>query len=202
MLIKEVEPITEVGTNLLEKENAQEIIAKVVELPLQKACNIFLQKGIETVMSSANKNNVLPEGEKPVEREDIAIQNMHIGGKGPAFDEVGKGYAWIMLNFDTLSDENKDWLFDLEARKGQNGEHIGGKAIWFVQPCVFGDIEYALRVGKFSYDFVRQVMPESDIPPNIQVDQRLAEFEKRHTIVGYNWRNISEANGSFTYACK
>ena len=201
MLIKEVEPITEVGTNLLGKENAQEVIAKVIELPLQKACNIFLRKGIETVMSSANKKNVLQEGEKPVEREDIAIRNMQIGAKEPTFDDVGKGYAWIMINFDTLSDENKDWLFDLEAKKGQNGEHIGEKAIWFVQPCVFGDIEYSLRVGKISYDFVRQVMPESNIPPDVQVDQRLAEFEKRHTIVGYNWRNISETNGSFTHAC-
>ena len=114
MLIKEVEPITEVGTNLLGKENAQEVIAKVIELPLQKACNIFLRKGIETVMSSANKKNVLQEWEKPVEREDIAIWNMQIGAKEPTFDDVGKGYAWIMINFDTLSDENKDWLFDLD----------------------------------------------------------------------------------------
>lgn len=200
MLIKEIEPITEVGTNLLGQSNVQEIISKVIELPLQKACSIFVRKGIETVMSSANKNNVLQSGEKPVEREDIAIRNMQVGGDTPAFDEVGKGYAWIMINFDTLSDENKDWLFELEARKGQNGEHIGEKAIWFVQPCVFGGIEYSLRVGKFDYDFVRQVMPESDIPQGIEVDHRLAEFEKRHTIIGYNWRDIPKTNGGFKNA--
>jgi len=45
-------------------------------------------------------------------------------------------------------------------------------------------------------------MPESDIPQGITVEQRLAEFEKRHTILGYNWRNISKANGGFAYACK
>lgn len=105
-----------------------------------------------------------------------------------------------MINFDTLSDENKDWLFELEARKGQYGNNIGGKAIWFVQPCVFADIEYSLRIGRFYYDFVRQVVPESKIPQNIEVDPKLAAFEKRHTILGYNWRNISKTNSSFKNA--
>lgn len=200
MLIKEIKPITDVGTNLLKEDNVEEIITKIIELPLQKACNIFVQKGIETVMSSANKTNVLSQGEIPVEKEEIDRRNMQLEGKLPAFDEVGKGYAWIMINFDTLSDENKDWLFELEARKGQDGNNIGGKAIWFVQPCVFGDIEYSLRIGRFDYDFVKQVVPESEIPQNIEVDPRLVEFEKRHTILGYNWRNISKTNSSFKNA--
>ena len=37
-----------------------------------------------------------------------------------------------MISFESLSDENKDLLFELEKRKGANGENIGEKAIWFV----------------------------------------------------------------------
>ena len=64
MLISEVEPIDEIGVVLLNKDNPDEFIDKFVELPLRKACRIFLKKGIETVMSSANKNNLLKPGEK------------------------------------------------------------------------------------------------------------------------------------------
>ncbi len=203
MLIKEIEPITHVGINLLGKENLEQMVIENIELPLQKTCRIFAKKGIETVMSSANKNNILSRGEIPVEKEDIDIRNMQIGEKTPLFDEVGKGYSWIMLNFDTLSNENKDWLFELEAREGKNGEQIGNKAIWFIQPCAFSDIQYSLRTGKLDYDYLKQIVSEEEekeIPQDIQVDERLAEFDKRHTILGYNWRNISKANSSFKNA--
>lgn len=45
----------------------------MIELPLRQACVIFKEKGIETVMSSANKNNVLSRNKKRVEREDVRI---------------------------------------------------------------------------------------------------------------------------------
>lgn len=32
------------------------------------------------------------------------------------FKSEGKGYAWIMINFSTLSDENKQILFSLEKK--------------------------------------------------------------------------------------
>lgn len=57
MLIKEIEPINKPGVNLLQQDNTSNIIDELIELPLRKACKIFKQKGIETVMSSANKNN-------------------------------------------------------------------------------------------------------------------------------------------------
>ena len=189
MLISEIEPIDKVGINLLKQDNANDLIDEIIELPLQNACKIFREKGIETLMSSANKNNVLKPGEKPKEKEDVyggisKLLETHM------FDDAGKGYAWIMLNFNTLSDENKDFLFTLEARKGKNGENIGEKAIWFVHPCEMGNIEFNLKVGKFDYEFLRKVMPEDEIPQNIQVDEKLVEFEKRHIVLGYNWRII------------
>lgn len=183
MLIKEIEPITDAGINLLKKENFEKVIDEIIELPLRKACKIFAKKGIETVMSSANKNNVLREGEMPVEKEEINKRNRQFDTEPPLFTDAGKGYAWIMLNFDTLSDENKDWLFELEAKKGQNGESTGERAIWFAHPYEVGSIEHALRIGKFNYEFLEGVMPKEQIPRNIKVDPRLVEFEKRHIVL-------------------
>lgn len=185
MLISEVEPIDKVGVNLLENNNPKQTIDELIELPLQKACEIFRKKGIETVMSSANKNNVLEAGEKPIEKEDVYPTSFL--EPTPLFDEAGKGYAWIMLNFNTLSDENKDWLFSLEERKGKNGERIGERAIWFVHPCEMGNLEFDLRIGKYNYDFLRSIMPEEEIPKNVKVDEKLIEFEKRHIVLGYNF---------------
>ena len=39
---------------------------------------------------------------------------------------AGKGYAWLMLNYNTLSDENREILFSLE-------KELGEEVIWFVK---------------------------------------------------------------------
>ena len=103
MLITEINPIENVGVDILEKENPEKIIDEVVELPLRRACKIFAKKGIETLMSSANKKNVLKKGEEPVEKEDIDRKNRIIGLEPPNFEEAGRGYAWIMISFESLS---------------------------------------------------------------------------------------------------
>ena len=185
MLIKEIEPINGVGVNLLEKDTI-DIIDQVVELPLRKACKIFKQKGIETVMSSANKNNVLKPGENPIEKEDIygTVEKLF---ETHTFLEAGYGYAWIMLNFNTLSDENKDLLFKLEEQK-----EIGEKLIWFVHPTEMkGNIEYSLKTGKYDYDYLKLILSENEIPKKIEVDEKLIEFEKRHIVLLYPWPDSS-----------
>ena len=97
-----------------------------------------------------------------------------------------------MLNFNTLSDENKDLLFKLEERKGKNGEKIGEKVIWFVHPAeMSGNIEFSLRIGKYDYDFLRTILNEEDIPQNVEVDKKLIEFEKRHIVLLYPWTDSS-----------
>ena len=117
-------------------------------------------------MSSANKNNIVKKGEKPTEKEDVYGSGQQYLKLRPTYEDAGKGYAWIMLDFDSLSDENKDWLFSLEEKKGKNNEPLGEKAVWFVHPCEINNLEYKKK---------------------IEVDERLAEFEKRHIVLAYHW---------------
>lgn len=128
--IKDVSPNQGVGINLLNSNDADEIIDQMIEEPLREACRIFKGKNIETVMSSANRENVLKPGEKPKEKEDVRIQTID----GPNFEDTGRGYAWIMLNYETLSSENKELLFSIEGTKNEAGEKIGEKLVWFIKP--------------------------------------------------------------------
>ena len=117
MLIKEIKPIGKVGKKLLEKEEADSIIDKIIELPLRKACKIFKNKKIETNMSSSNKKNLVPKGKKRIEKEDLKLDDkFHL--VGPNFTDVGKGYAWIMINYDSLSSKNQEKIFELQKELG------------------------------------------------------------------------------------
>lgn len=183
MLIKEISPITSAQVKLTEQKSAFNIIDEVVELPLRKACKIFNTLGIETVMSSANQTNVLKADEKPKEKADVYNPEKFL--EKHTFYEAGFGYAWIMLNFNSLSNANKDLLFNLETKLGQN-------KIWFVHPAEMdSNIEFCLKTGKYDYNFLRQAIPEEDIPKNIEIDEKLIEFEKRHIVLLYPWENSS-----------
>lgn len=153
MLLKEVEAIGYAGINLLGEENAGDFIDKIIELPLRNACKVFLKKGIETVMSSANKNNIVLPNEKPIEKEDVYGNGQQWCNPRPTFKDAGKGYSWIMINFDSLNDENKDLMFLIEGRRGKNGERIGERAVWFVNPCEMGNLDYMMKTGQYSYEF-------------------------------------------------
>jgi len=189
MLIKEIIPIERMGISLLKDNDndAELLIEQLIEVPLRNACEIFRKKGIETLMSSANKNNIIPEGEKPTEKEDVYGNGQQYSNLRPTYEAAGKGYAWIMLSFDSLSDENKDWLFSLEERKDKNGEKIGEKGVWFTHPFEIGSLEYQIQVGHYDYEFLRTVLSEKEIPKGIEFDKRLAEFEKRHIVLAYHW---------------
>lgn len=185
-LIKDIEPIDKMGRNLLKEENFDEIIDSIIELPFRNVCRWFREKGIETVMSSANKNNILKPEDKRTEKEDVFGNGQQWFYPRPTYDDAGKGYVWIMLNFDTLSDENKDILFSLEEATTSDGKRTGDKAIWFVHPCTMGNLEYDLRCGKHTYEGLLQFLSEDEIPKGVEFDPKLAEFEKRHIVLGYN----------------
>ena len=189
MLIKDVEPIGE-PTTLLSDED---IIDRIIELPLRESCRLFRQKGIQTIMSSANKNNIVTDGNKRTKKSDVfgtpdKLLESHY------FTEAGNGYAWIMINYNSLSDENKKMLFDLEQTKDNDGNSIGEELVWFIHPFMMtGNIEYGLRSGKFDYNYLKQCMSEKDIPKGIDVDSSLAEFDKRSIVLLYPWEETTES---------
>lgn len=124
MLVSEIKRIGKVGKNLLENKNAEEIIEIIIEKPLQKACKECREKNIETVMSSANRKNIIKKNKKRIDKKDVIEKiKQH---KMQNFMQAGKGYAWLMLNYNTLSDKNKEIIFSLE-------EELGEDVIWFVK---------------------------------------------------------------------
>ena len=124
MLVNEIKPIGKVGKNLLENKNAEEIIEIIIEKPLQKACKDCKNKNIETVMSSANKKNIVKNDKDRINKKEV-VEKIN-QKKMQNFTQAGKGYAWLMINYNTLSDENREILFSLEKK-------LGEETIWFVK---------------------------------------------------------------------
>lgn len=124
MLVNEVKAIGKVGKNLLKNKNADEIIDIIIEKPLQKACKDCMSKNIETVMSSANRKNIIKKNKKRITKVDVEEKIKQ--NKLQNFEQAGKGYAWLMINYNTLSDENREILFSLE-------KELGEETIWFVK---------------------------------------------------------------------
>ena len=191
MLISEVEANTGVGRDLLKENDPSEAIKTLIELPLRKPCEIFLKKGIKTVMSSANKHNIVHNQDDIIEKENIMVTPqeyllMDMESK-PNFEDAGKGYAWIMIDFDSLSDENIDWLFSLEERKDSKENSIGEKGIWFVQPCVMGNLDYKIKIGEYTKQELKEMLSEEEIP-DVEFDARLAKFDKKRILLSYNNR--------------
>ena len=172
MLIRDIKPIDRFGTNLLKANNPDELIKELIELPLQKPCAIFKEKGIETCMSSANANNIMPFGKRRIEKEDVFGKGQEWFYPRPTFEDAGRGYAWIMLNYNSLSKANKNFLLSLEQKKGKKGEMIGDKAIWFVEPSI---VMFGCLNDKESQDFEGE------------------EFKKRRIILSYNDRYADQS---------
>ena len=115
ILVADIKPIGKIGKNLLKSKNSDELIETIIEKPLQQACKKCKEKNIETVMSSANKKNIVS---KWFDFSDILEKSKYTNFQ--TFSELGKGYCWIMLNYNTLSDENRKILFSLQSKLGQD----------------------------------------------------------------------------------
>ena len=165
MLVNEVKKIGKVGKKLIDNEDADTIIEKIIERPMQKACKDFKNKNIETAMSSANKNNIMKNDKKILHKIDI-IEGMR-KHKVQTFLRTGKGYAWIMINYNTLSDENKKIVFNLE-------KELGEEAIWFVKSNYVEFINFLRRPFK-----IKPMVEKFD-------DKYAEEFKKRQLLLMYN----------------
>ena len=165
MLISEIKPIGKVGKNLLNNKNADEIIKTIIEKPMQKACIVCKDKNIETSMSSANCKNIVKKGKKRINKKDV-LEKLN-NNKTQTFLEAGKGYAWIMLNYNNLSDENREILFSLE-------ETLGEDSVWFVKSC------YVETMNKLRKPFRLKPLVETFN------DKYADKFKEKQLILMYN----------------
>lgn len=165
MLISEIKPIGKVGKNLLNNKNADEIIKTIIEKPMQKACIVCKDKNIETSMSSANCKNIVKKGKKRINKKDV-LEKLN-NNKTQTFLEAGKGYAWIMLNYNNLSDENREILFSLE-------ETLGEDSVWFVKSC------YVETMNKLRKPFKLKPLVETFN------DKYADKFKEKQLILMYN----------------
>ena len=104
-------------------------IERIVELPLVEAVRDLDSKDIQTLMSSCNAMNVswIDEDGKNKWLEQYVRSDQFT---------FGNGYAYIMINYDDLSDENKhvvqelfENLNDTQEGKVQNGTYEGNKTV-------------------------------------------------------------------------
>lgn len=83
------------------------------------------------------------------------------------FMEAGKGYAWLMINYNTLSDENRKIIFSLEKELGED-------TIWFVKS------NYIDAMNGFRRRFkMKQLVETFD-------DKYAEEFKKKQLLLMYN----------------
>lgn len=115
-LVKDVICFPYDGEISLDDETMQKLC---LEKPVRKACLDLKKNGIETLMSSANANNILNK-DKSVDESKIYI------GENDSW-VIGNGYAWIMLDWDQLSDANKQYLISI--KNGELDLHLRGNEI-------------------------------------------------------------------------
>lgn len=81
-----------------------------IEYPVREACRMLNEKGIKTIMSSANREDALSKEVPETKNGTLYIgQNVHY--------PIGNGYAWIMIDYKSLTAENKNIINGLN-----NGE--------------------------------------------------------------------------------
>ena len=100
ILVKYIEPIRFDGEIDIADEMA---LYMCIESPVRNACMSLNEMGITTLMSSANKIDVESRNQK-IDR----FQNY-----GGEHFNIGNGYAWIMIDWETLSQDNKQKLIML-----------------------------------------------------------------------------------------
>lgn len=107
-LISSIKPIIFDGDINLDNVST---INECIEPPLKKACKLLNEKGIKTIMSSCNSEDV--------KNRNVKINFYRVGrGSNPPFF-IGNGYAWIIIDWESLSDENKSIFVDYNSGKKQ-----------------------------------------------------------------------------------
>jgi len=101
LLVRDVNPINFDGEMDISDELS---LYMCIESPVRNACMLLNEMGITTLMSSANKTDVESRSQKIDRYENL--------GSGEHFN-LGNGYAWIMIDWESLSEENKQRIIML-----------------------------------------------------------------------------------------
>lgn len=126
LLVKDVQPINFDGEISLEDEVTLDVC---IELPVRESCRTLNDLGIITLMSSANREDVKRKDEKVQQLTNF--QNEHYN--------IGNGYAWIMIDWQSLSEENKKIIIGLNS--GQESIVLSEKdRIRFIHNCEVNNI--------------------------------------------------------------
>lgn len=105
-LILDIKPIIFDGDINLDNIST---INECIEPPLRNACKQLNEKGIKTIMSSCNSEDV--------KNRNVKIDSYRVGqGFNPPFF-IGNGYAWIIIDWESLTDENKSIFVDYNSGK-------------------------------------------------------------------------------------
>lgn len=148
--LREIEPQTNDGSKKLAIDSEYLFI----EYPVRAAVKEMNRSGMRTIMSSSNKEDV--EGCGHIEANDngniYISQNTHF--------PIGNGYAWIMVDYRTLSKEIKQNIIDLNG--GKVKIPISDKAkSYFEENCTANECEMAQNELVKFYR-VRQMSPSED----------------------------------------
>lgn len=101
-LILDVEPIGFDGQIKLDDMS----LYMCIERPVRETCKALSDKGIMTLMSSANANDVKTRYTKI---------GMYRHLRGDEHFNIGNGYAWVMIDWASLSQENKQSFTKLNS---------------------------------------------------------------------------------------
>ena len=169
-LVKDVECFPYDGEIPLDDEVMQKLC---LEKPTRKACLDLMQNGIPTLMSNANKNSVLNKN-NPVDEEKL-----YIGFEDPW--TIGNGYAWIMLDWDDLDDDNKQYLISIQEGKRNLGLSSPLESIKFYE---YVDVPKE-TAASYEYDSKR-IIDNMQLTP-IEIDEYY-DFNKIY-LIGNNSLN-------------
>lgn len=91
----------------------EEVLCKFIEKPVRKVCTDLTNYGVKTLMSSCNKKNIY----NPLVKDDEFLFIGHYDTKDKEAWKIGNGYAWIMIDWDSLNDENRAYFINLHDQE-------------------------------------------------------------------------------------
>ena len=148
------------------KTITEENIEYLIEAPLMEPIKIFDAKNIKTLMSSCNEFNVNPVREG----NNIFTSDIKQEYRYKHVYSFGYGYAYVMLDYDSLSAENRDRLKSMYENLNQNSQeppirNIDSKNGYISKKRMVYAVNPELKQGQFR---ISRDYPEYPLSPDIE----------------------------------